>query len=421
VLPAGLTLNTTTGVISGTPTVEQTATEYTITASNSGGCTTVVISITINPGWNIVGGSEIFRCSQFFGNYPVPIYVFNNSGVPIPYIAFSNRKNANKCNVKKFNGIAWESVGVADFTPGSASDISLFIYNNNGNAIPYVAFSDGSVAGKMTVMKYYGGSWSTIKGYGITPGAVSSISLDIVNTGSNPSLYVAFRDNANSNKLSAITSDEVANWEYLSVPGVSPGSANSITIKVFNNSGSIFPFVAFSDEANSGRPSLLKYDGVNWQSCGSISSKPSYKISLDVINDNGMPSAYISYHNYDAFDNGIYVKRYKEGSWLTIGSKINLACGNIAYTSIAVYNNGTIVPYIFYSSSGACTSGVRKFDGSSWIALGSLYNSVAYENPSLFIYNKNGVAVPYISYWFQEAINTGVGTWDSAVYVQKYE
>ncbi len=48
VLPAGLTLNTTTGVISGTPNTEQTAVNYTVTAENSGGSTTAVVSITVN-------------------------------------------------------------------------------------------------------------------------------------------------------------------------------------------------------------------------------------------------------------------------------------------------------------------------------------------------------------------------------------
>jgi hypothetical protein len=47
-LPAGLVLDTLTGVISGTPTDLQTATEYTVTATNAGGSTTAVISITVN-------------------------------------------------------------------------------------------------------------------------------------------------------------------------------------------------------------------------------------------------------------------------------------------------------------------------------------------------------------------------------------
>jgi len=47
-LPAGLTLNTATGVITGTPTVNQAAADYLITASNSGGAVTATVSISIN-------------------------------------------------------------------------------------------------------------------------------------------------------------------------------------------------------------------------------------------------------------------------------------------------------------------------------------------------------------------------------------
>jgi len=47
-LPSGLTLNATTGVITGTPDTEQDAAVYTITAANSGGSTSASVSITIN-------------------------------------------------------------------------------------------------------------------------------------------------------------------------------------------------------------------------------------------------------------------------------------------------------------------------------------------------------------------------------------
>jgi hypothetical protein len=48
-LPAGLTLNSSTGVINGTPMKVSAAATYTITASNSAGSTTAAISITVNP------------------------------------------------------------------------------------------------------------------------------------------------------------------------------------------------------------------------------------------------------------------------------------------------------------------------------------------------------------------------------------
>jgi len=47
-LPTGLSISATTCAISGTPTVTQAATNYTITASNSFGSTTATISITVN-------------------------------------------------------------------------------------------------------------------------------------------------------------------------------------------------------------------------------------------------------------------------------------------------------------------------------------------------------------------------------------
>ena len=47
-LPAGLTLNPSTGVISGTPTAVVATGSYTVTASNSGGSATASVSITVN-------------------------------------------------------------------------------------------------------------------------------------------------------------------------------------------------------------------------------------------------------------------------------------------------------------------------------------------------------------------------------------
>lgn len=47
-LPIGVTINSSTGVISGTPTVTSASTKYTIMASNSVGSTTAVFELTVN-------------------------------------------------------------------------------------------------------------------------------------------------------------------------------------------------------------------------------------------------------------------------------------------------------------------------------------------------------------------------------------
>jgi hypothetical protein len=48
-LPTGLTIDSSTGAISGTPTVESPLTDYTVTVSNSGGSTTATIRIAVSP------------------------------------------------------------------------------------------------------------------------------------------------------------------------------------------------------------------------------------------------------------------------------------------------------------------------------------------------------------------------------------
>jgi hypothetical protein len=49
-LPSGLSLDTLSGIITGTPTAAVAAATYTVTATNSLGSTTVGLSVTVNPG-----------------------------------------------------------------------------------------------------------------------------------------------------------------------------------------------------------------------------------------------------------------------------------------------------------------------------------------------------------------------------------
>ncbi|WP_143031842.1 putative Ig domain-containing protein, partial [Flavobacterium gillisiae] len=88
-LPVGLTLNATTGVITGTPTTVSVATNYTITAINSCGSTTKVINITINtaPAFtacpsNITSNTAAGACNAIVS------YTATASGTPTPTISY---------------------------------------------------------------------------------------------------------------------------------------------------------------------------------------------------------------------------------------------------------------------------------------------------------------------------------------------
>jgi len=82
ILPPGLTLNSTTGVISGTPTISITPGSFTVTASNTGGSATKVLSITIN---NVAPSSLTYSTNPAY--YPVNFAITQNkpssSGSPV--------------------------------------------------------------------------------------------------------------------------------------------------------------------------------------------------------------------------------------------------------------------------------------------------------------------------------------------------
>ncbi len=68
-LPAGLSLNATTGVISGTPTAITTQADYTVTATNDGGNTTSTFKVTVND--KLPGDISYNATNQFFVDYAI--------------------------------------------------------------------------------------------------------------------------------------------------------------------------------------------------------------------------------------------------------------------------------------------------------------------------------------------------------------
>ncbi len=295
----------------------------------------------------------------------------------VPYIAFSDSGNGFKVTVKRFDGIAWQTVGAAGFSTGAAYYISLAI----NNSTPYIAYADSSNAGKATVKKFDGSSWVTIGNEGFSSAGATNTLLAF--NGSTP--YISYSDASNGNKATVMLFNG-SNWVTVGAPGFSSGTAANLSLVI--NSGT--PYAAYIDYGfNGGYITVKKFDGSNWVSVGTERFSVGRAINLSFGFIGNTP--YVAYN--DSSDSGYAkVMRFNGTSWVLVGTPVPMAGAN-NYVLMA-FNSGNIyAAYADPANSSKLT--VKKFDGSSWSTVGTAGFSAGQANYTSFGYNGS---TPYIAY-----------------------
>ncbi|WMW77321.1 putative Ig domain-containing protein [Flavobacterium sp. 20NA77.7] len=104
-LPIGLSFNTSTGAISGTPTVAAATADYTITASNIGGSTSATINITVLPILNFATATAAYSLRRLSPSYiGNAIRVRRSSDNTEQDIGFDGSGNLNQTSLISFVG-----------------------------------------------------------------------------------------------------------------------------------------------------------------------------------------------------------------------------------------------------------------------------------------------------------------------------
>jgi hypothetical protein len=127
---------------------------------------------------------------------------------------------------------------------------------------------------------------------GFSEGMASYISLAFDPSDSLP--YVAFSDDGNNDKATLMKFTGI-NWVNVGNPGFSAGSA-WYTSLTFNPPGQ--PYVAFQDWGNSHKATVMKFDGTNWVILGDagFSTGEAVYTSLAISPSDGQP--YVAYEDY---------------------------------------------------------------------------------------------------------------------------
>jgi Putative Ig domain/Carboxypeptidase regulatory-like domain len=167
-LPAGLNLNSATGVISGTPTIVAPSASYVVTAANSAGSTQATVNITVTDDVAPLLNFSPLTGTDSTANPTLNVTVVDNVGVSAVTLFFSENGGPNVSNAcaGPSSGTAQNGVWACTFT-GTRSSPSSIAY--------YVAASDGS--SNKTVFPSVPDLY-TIGGASVPSGTYNAISLN---------------------------------------------------------------------------------------------------------------------------------------------------------------------------------------------------------------------------------------------------
>ena len=184
-----------------------------------------------------------------------------------------------KGKMKKLNGTVWEDFGGGTITPGFIENISLYIEDNGTpEGVPYIAYlSESRVA---TVMKYEGGSWTTVGNANFSPGMAFHLTLYV----DDGTPYIAYSDNTAQGKIRVMMLGDSNQWTTVGSAGFTSHNPGPPSLVVSDG----IPYVSYMNTVALNRLEVSKFDGSNWVPAGDTGVSPGYVRAHDLFVEDGI-------------------------------------------------------------------------------------------------------------------------------------
>ncbi|MCO6161468.1 T9SS type A sorting domain-containing protein [Flavobacterium sp. NRK F7] len=259
----------------------------------------------------------------------------------------------------------WESIGSAFTGNYFEGKVAL---NSDGNDVYFIQKYDDGVYFHGKVKKYANNSWADFGTDFYTPYNYSvffdlNLKISSVNEA-----YISY----STLNGTTVKKNNAGNWSTLGNATFSDVNGSIQSVLKTNNQG--IPYFAFTENTGN-RLSVMKLNGGNntWEYVGN----PSFStcsglstMSFEIAPDN---TPYVVYEDC-VLVNGSYVyrivaKKFNGSSWVTVGSGV-VSDGSSSVASLAIGTDN--VPYVVYGDSNqGYKLTVKKFDGANWVVVGS--------------------------------------------------
>jgi len=171
----------------------------------------------------------------------------DESGAPI-VIYGTDAGNIAYSEIARYDGSNWTTLG-GHIASGQTYFDHDFTVTSTGDI--YAALTLGFSAQEINIYKYNGTSWD-LHSENVSGGATGNCRIEVDN---NDDLILAFRDENQGGKTSVMKYDG-SNWSHLGLPGFTP-IANDHALQVSSDG---VPYVAYADASVSEKVSVKKYD-----------------------------------------------------------------------------------------------------------------------------------------------------------------